>query len=220
MPRRKPAPPPPPPPKRVPGRPPELDTIVGTDPRDQSPITVGTRIVGLVRSGMYVEAAAAASGVTKATVYTWLRMGARAESRVMAAWALVQGTDAEPLIDLTEHEMNCIEFANAFYEAETSWEASQLLTLESIARGGLTTTKVVERRDAQGATLEVVTTTETLPPNLQAIIWRLSRRFPSRYGAKVTVERGQAERTTPTEEEQSQDLARELAAWNQAAGRE
>jgi hypothetical protein len=57
------------------GRPPKFDPAIGR------------RLVASLRKGNYIEAAAASIGVSKQTVYEWLRAGARAKSGALHDFA-------------------------------------------------------------------------------------------------------------------------------------
>jgi hypothetical protein len=157
-------------------RPTRIHDIIGhTDTGD--PITVGDRIISAIRAGNYIETAAAFAGVNKDTIYHWLREGARARARLEAALA-----DGNTSVDVTDNERAWMEFSDAVAQAQAAAEVDDVARLASLARGGLTATTVVEKRDADGRLIERTERTETTIPDAATIRWRLERRHPDRWG--------------------------------------
>ncbi len=120
------------------------------------------RIIALVRGGNYVETAAAACGVSKKSIYDWLKRGARAKSGKHRA------------------------FAEDFHKAQAESEA---LALQAIAKAGQgEEVKII--REKLGPNCNVIDrTVETRrQKSWQADAWRLERRFPSRWSRRMRSE--------------------------------
>lgn len=179
------------------GRPSKLDAVIATRP-DGTPVTVADRILETVRTGGYIETAAARAGIPKSILYTWLKNAARASQRLHAG----ETTPAQ----LTRNERRCIEFADALDAALADSETEELATHRRLALGGHEVVTVTVKVDEQGRELERSERRETLAPNARALEWRLERRFPDRWGRRqqgelsgpgggaIEVEVGQAER--------------------------
>lgn len=112
------------------------------------------KVLGFIRAGAYMETAAAAAGISKDTLYAWLRDGARGKNPDLAA------------------------FSDAVEKAAAEAELRDLLTIGKAAQGGevlrdvtITRPDGTTQRDRQLA-----------PPQWQAAAWRLERKFPDRYG--------------------------------------
>ncbi len=168
------------------GRPTKIDQIVGTrtiEHKDGSTeevnVTAADRILSALRTGNYFEQACAAAGVHKETAYGWLRRGAQAVAR-----AAMLNLPVEEL-DLPPTDLRYVEFSDAVAQAEAQWEVQANTLLENAARGGVTEVTVTEKHDANGNLVETTTRTTTLPPNVQVIEWRLTRRYSERYYPRV-----------------------------------
>lgn len=158
------------------GRPPKLNTIVLVRDRDgkKEKVTAAQRVIEAVRIGAYIESAAAVAGISKRTIYEWLKVGAQAVDLVER-----QG---RTLRSLTQHQRDCMEFSHAVAEAEAMAEVDDVAELAAIGRGGRKITTTTVKRNADGEVLEHVTKTETTLPNPQVLEWRLERRHPEKYG--------------------------------------
>lgn len=161
-------------PTRTTGRPPKLTQVILTDP-DGTKITVHDRIVSSLRAGNYIEASAALAGVTKHSVYEWLKIGAQAHTDV--------SNGRRRLTDLRKHERDCMTFSDAVAEAQAAAEVRDVAQLAQLANGGAKV-KVVTTKKVDGKVTEVIEREEVLPPNPQVIEWRLERRFPDRWGRR------------------------------------
>ncbi len=170
------------------GRPSNIDSVIGHT-RDGEPITVADRILAALRAGNYVEAAAGSAGITKTTVYEWLKIGAQAGMRT---------NSGKPGVKVTAHEKRCMAFADAVREAEHGWEVDSNARLQQLAAGGVTTVTETVKVDADGKVLERTTKTEHHAPSAQVLEWRLTRRFPDRYSTRVEVS-GPAGEPVPVE---------------------
>lgn len=73
------------------------------------------RVVGFVRAGAYVETAAAAAGISKETLYSWLRRGAAGEAPFAAFAEAVE--EAQALAEMRD-------LALIGKAAETEWTAA------------------------------------------------------------------------------------------------
>lgn len=182
------------------GRPSPIDAVVGHR-QDGTNITVADQIVNARLAGAYIEHAAANAGITKETVYEWLRVAGRLRIRAKG----------RPLaeLDLTDHERRCLEFSDAVAEAEAQWLVNQQANLEALGRGGIPVVTVIEERGpdladgSPGPLLKRKTTTKHTLPDATVIMWRLERAFPEQFGRRIEV-------TTPPSELSDAERAAEL----------
>jgi hypothetical protein len=112
------------------------------------------KLLGFIRAGAYLETAAAAAGISKDTLYAWLREGARGKTPELAA------------------------FSDAVEKAAAEAELRDLLTIGKAAAGGEVLRDVTITRP-DGTTQRE---RQLAPPQWQAAAWRLERKFPDRYG--------------------------------------
>lgn len=192
------------------GRPSKIDQVVAHD-SDGNPITAHDRIIQALRLGDYLETAAAAAGVTKDSVYHWLRTGADTTARQNRATTL--GQKFQP----TKFQRQCQAFSDAVARATAEWHLSALTTLEQLARGGRTARTITEKRDGNGDLVERTVRTEELPPNAQVLEWRLTRRFPHVYSPRVDVALLGTDDGWADEDAAAGSLADELAAFQAGA---
>lgn len=197
------------------GQPSKIDQVVGyttitraDGTTEEAPVTAADRIVGSLKNGNYFEQSCAAAGVHRETAYGWLRTGAQAIAR-----AASRGTTLDEA-GVTDHELACVQFSDAVAEAEAEWEVRANTTLEQLARGGLRIQTVTEKHDANGNLVERTTKTERLQPSAQVIEWRLTRRYPDRYGQRVDVFARAADQSLPMEDRASA-VAGEIRAYLQ-----
>lgn len=155
------------------GRPSNIDTIIGRDDNGRD-VTVADRIVQLLRTGAYFEQACAVAGVHKETAYGWLRIAGRLR--------IVHRGDLPA--ELGDHDRRCVEFSDAVLEAEATWEVVALGQLERLGRGGIDEEVTTEEHDDAGKLTKKVTRKSVTLPDARVLMWRLERRFPSRYGRR------------------------------------
>lgn len=136
-------------------------------------------ICDVVAAGNYIETAAAAAGITKETLYEWLRVGAAAHQK-----------DGR----LSKHEQACCAFSDAIATALASSEAADVTRLAQLAAGGLQVRTVTEKAQVidgpngqQVQVIERTTKMETLAPSAAVVMWRLERRFGKRWGRKQEI---------------------------------
>lgn len=158
------------------GRPSKIDQVARTrtvEDRDVD-VTVADVIVEQLRAGNYIEAAAAAAGVAKQTVYTWQKNGAAALAKLATGEAL------------TPDEARYATFVEAVDEAQGVAQVTDVTRLAQLATGGLKTTTVTEKVevDSEGneRVIERTRKTETTLPNAAVLMWRLERRWPELFG--------------------------------------
>lgn len=171
-----------------------INTTIDRRP-DGTPITIADRITEYVRTGQFIELAAAAVGVKKDTLYSWLKNAARTRLRAKG----------RPLnqLDLSTYQKDCIEFSDRVLMAASQWANKANWDLERLGRGGIPVTKttVTERfkidpNDNEHLIERVrVTVNETTLPDKQVLMWRLERRLPNFYGARVEIETTGADAT-------------------------
>lgn len=133
-----------------------------------------TKLAALLRSGAYVEQAAAQVGIGKATFYDWLGRGARERKRRAAIGDVV---DVSPN---RKREQVFVDFIDAIERAQAEGEHAMLAAVSRCAIGGAVVSRTTTT-DAAGVT----TTTERLAdPDWRAAAWRLERRSPERWGRR------------------------------------
>ncbi len=178
-------------------------------------VTVADQIISALRSGNYLEPAAAAAGVDSETVYGWLKVAGRARLRA-------KGRSLDE-IEMTDHERKCLEFSGSVLHAWGIYETAANVLLTQLERGGLETTststkQVLTERVIDGELKTVWTDVEryvrvtVLPPDPKVLMWRLERRFQERYGNKVDVAIS-SKRQELTEEEHADELINGLQAF-------
>ncbi len=156
-----------------------MDAVIDRAP-DGTPIRVLDAIVASLIAGNYFETACALVGVRAEQAYAWLRTAGKLRIRA-------SGRELEDL-DLTHLDRLCLEFSDAVRQANATWEAVGLATLDRLAAGeiSVTTTKTREVFDVKTGEVRqriVTTTVREIPPSAMVLMWRLSRRFPQRYGS-------------------------------------
>lgn len=179
------------------GRPSAIDQVVGYEP-DGTAITAAERIIADLRIGSYLETAAAHAGVTRETVYAWMRTGAKAYARQARGEEITDG-----------YELQAMSFSDAVGEATAEWEIRTTTLLEQLQRGGLKTTTITTKLDAAGTVIERSEKTETLAPDVRVLLWRMERRYPERYAKRTwTVHADDSEPQNP--EERARSLAEDM----------
>lgn len=134
------------------------------------------RIVGYVKAGAYIETAAASAGISKVTLYAWLRKGATAKNGPY------------------------LRFAQDVERALATDELRGVTTIERIAMA--TAQRTVQ---CPSCKTEFATAIPVAPTNVQlaALTWKMERKFPDRYGSRMRVDtdlRVQGELETTLEE--------------------
>jgi hypothetical protein len=125
---------------------------------------IATNITNLIfSSGCYIETAAAYAGVARRTFYDWLLKGRR---------DLEDGKD-------TVHA----KFSHMLDEASAKAEIADLSTISQHALGYM----IEERREILGSdgTVKEVVTTRKFRRDWQPAAWRLARKHPERWGARI-----------------------------------
>lgn len=161
------------------GRPSDITTIVSyRDDDPAQPVTVADRVVGSMYLHGYLEPAALAAGVTKETVYAWIRAAGAARLRLAAEPATAENT--------TEHERACIEFSDAVDAATARWTSRMLQLADRLAEGGIEFEEVhTETVNGQEVKKKVVV--KKTQPDGAMIRWRLARRDPKKYGDRLAL---------------------------------
>lgn len=105
------------------GQPSKIDRVVAFIEVDGArvPVTAAERIVQLLAGGNYMETAAAAAGVSKESIYEWLRVGATAAAKQH------QG------LQLTAHDRRCLHFSDAVTTAQAQAEVDGLARITALA---------------------------------------------------------------------------------------
>lgn len=161
------------------GRPTRLHEVVRL--ADGRTVTVRDSIVDWLRRGQPYGLSIARAGVSTGTVEHWLRQAARAEAKLAA----------NPDTELTDHELDLIEFSRDVEQARAEGQAMFEQIMSSLATGGRTREVIREKVevDAQGRerTVERTTTTETTLPDFRAVQWVLENRYGRRAPTELVV---------------------------------
>jgi hypothetical protein len=125
------------------------------------------RIAAFVRAGNYMESAAAACGVTKSTLYEWLKTGARAKRGIYK------------------------DFSNALYRALGEYETRDVAAVDKAIQGyEIRRVRGITRKNPKTGQLEVVE--QTVETHMEyapmVALERLRRRFPDRWGGREQIE--------------------------------
>ena len=131
----------------------------GSKSRLLTPETVNLIAHG-IREGMTYKAAALNAGVAESTFHLWMKKA--------------KETRRSPYLDLLEQVQAAEQIAKINY----------LKMVKLLAQGETTVTKTTIKRDHAGEVIGSVEVTETVPPNLQASMWFLERRFPEEFAPK------------------------------------
>lgn len=107
------------------------------------------KIVSAIRLGNYMETAAAYAGISKDTLYAWLKRGQREKEK----------KEKDPSYEIPKYERQFVRFSDA-----------------------------VEKALAEAEMRDVMIIYEASKEQWQAAAWRLERKFPDRWGRKLSVE--------------------------------
>ena len=135
------------------------------------------KLMALLRAGNYVETAAACCGISKQTLYNWLREGARLAASPEDLKAL-RGKARQ-----AGQEM--IALNRSVDEALAQAEARDLLTIDKAAQGY--DVEVVKEKWENGVLVERKVE-RTRKFDWAAAAWRLERKFQTRWGRKERLE--------------------------------
>lgn len=165
---------------RPPGREPGLPSILVREVRDG--LSVHDVLVAHLRLGADVAVAAAKAGVTRSSVYEWLRDGGRTAAAIQAG--------QRSLDDLTPTEQAVYRFAVAAVEAVADAEAQALGNVIRLARGSQRrrVTRKFEGAGPDAREVGRVEVVEDLPPDLAANVLVLERRFAERWARRQQIE--------------------------------
>lgn len=144
---------------------------------DGKPVTVADRVLDAVSIGAPRKVAAAAGGVSPASLFGWRAKG------IVAAALLAAGQQ------ITANQVAYADFAKRLDEADATCLMRALTEVQKVATKGYDITRrtTVEKTDGQGTVIEATTTTvvERYPPQWKANAWLLERRFPDLFGQRV-----------------------------------
>lgn len=135
------------------------------------------RIADAIRAGNYVETAAALAGVSKKTLYNWMRRGARARYRA----------DGTPY----KVDRPYVEFLHAVEKAQAEAIDRDLSVIDRAAQGGRTIRTVKRKFERDGDDLQLIEEileVKEAAPEWHAAAWRLERRNPAMFGRRVSVD--------------------------------
>lgn len=120
------------------------------------------RICSLVRVGNYIETAANVAGVSKDTLYRWLKRGARMNRKV----------EKDPSVEVSQQDRMLMDFSDSLLEAVATAEAQDAAIIGRAAAGSAAVTD-----PNTGAVLQ-----PAQPGDWRAAAWRLERRNRRHWG--------------------------------------
>jgi len=134
-------------------------------------------IVDAVRRGNYIETAAALAGVSKNTIYEWMRRGAAEGDR------LEENPRLKPKIEETPFFI----FSDALKKALAQSENDSLMVMDEVARGyEAVETITAEKVNPKTGQIQTLTETKTTwERDWTAMAWRMERRFRKRWGRNL-----------------------------------
>lgn len=162
--------------RRKQGRP----TTFGQPLHPELNIDTADAIVNAVRAGAFIDTAAAAAGIPRGTLNTWLTVGAR------TATAVASG-EKDP-DTLTPYEQALRDFSLRINKAFAEWDIEANAQLQQLSRRHVGKTSTVITRDATGQVIEQTTRSEEVEPDWRIIAWRLERKDWGRYGPRLRSE--------------------------------
>lgn len=134
-------------------------------------------IIASLRAGNYIETAAAYAGISKNTLFEWLKRGRREKRR------LAKDKRLRP----RSSEGQFVIFVDGVSRALAESEVRDTTMIAKAAAGGQAFTEIKEIKDANGNVVSTQITTKTLAPQWQAAAWRLERRYPKKWGRRVAI---------------------------------
>lgn len=152
-------------------------------------LAVAENIFDMIQKGNYGETAAAFAGISKSTYFEWLRRG-RSEIRRIKE---------NPRAKVDPVEADFVFFCQKVEMCLAECEAKGLGRIIKAAEGGFVTLEIKEKKDSSGKVIETTTIRKILAPEWQAEAWRLERMFPKRYGRRLEVSKGEANKNEPGE---------------------
>ena len=125
------------------------------------------RITAFVRAGNYVETAAAACGVNKATLYDWMKAGAKSKRGMYK------------------------KFNDALYRALGEYETRDVAAVDKAINGyEVVRRRALTRKNPKTGQLEIIE--QTVETHMEyapmVALERLRRRFPGKWGGKEQIE--------------------------------
>jgi hypothetical protein len=148
--------------------------------------SITENVVRALNAGNYMETAAAYAGISKDTLYRWLKRGER-EKRRREDTPLPTTKKARAIEQrIRDEEEPYLAFSDAIEKALADSEVRQVGIIAKAATGG-TVLKSTTTAKADGSVVKVE---EHAPPQWQAAAWQLERKHPDRWGLqrKVKVE--------------------------------
>lgn len=149
-----------------------------------------TDILSSLKAGCYIETAAAYAGISKDSLYNWLKRGRREKRR------LAKNPRARPY----QSEAQFVIFVDGVTKAMSESEVRDVSIIAQAANGGQ---RYIEEKiitDANGNILSKQTTTKGIPPQWQAAAWRLERKYPKKWGRRVAIRKDEGNGEETAEE--------------------
>lgn len=160
-------------------------------------------IVSAIKAGNYMEASAAYAGISKDTLYRWLKTGTR----------LLDEMDSEEgkrKYKPKPKDLPYILLARGIRKATADAEVRDVSMISKAAAGGVEVSETTEVYDAAGNLTSKIVKTKTVPPQWQAAAWRLERKYSKRWGRRLTVKKDEGKEPDDTPEAYADRIRSEL----------
>jgi hypothetical protein len=169
------------------GRPPRdpydviaYEELIREDGVDRIPVRVIDAIESTLRANGFMHDAAARAGLSTETLRQWRRKGVEAAGQLLAGKVRRS--------DLDVHTRRCVELADRMDRAEADARVALLGQVTALAQGGLTVSKIIERVNVStDEILERRVEIATTLPDIRALTWLLSRRYPHDFPTRIEV---------------------------------
>lgn len=134
-------------------------------------------IIFSLKAGCYLETAAAYAGISKNTLFQWLKRGRREKRRLAA----------DGRRKMIKSEAQFVILVDAVTRAMSESEVRDVSVIAQAANGGHRVTETKVKKDSKGNLISEETVEKAMPPQWQAAAWRLERKFPKKWGKRLAV---------------------------------
>lgn len=133
-------------------------------------------VIFSLKAGCYIETAAAYAGISRSTLYQWMKRGQREKRRL-------QKKRTRPYVS----EAQFVIFVDAITRAMAESEVRDVSVIAQAANGGYKYTEKKVKKDSNGNIISEELVEKTAAPQWQAAAWRLERKNPKKWGRRVAI---------------------------------